>query len=123
LALEVRALQRRISPATPLNPSFDECGCAWGRKEWERGLEHETDHGGIFSFGNMSNGERLHETLPNLLLGHWPALLGCSRQWVNQMAREDPTFPAPEAELAGGRVWSREAIEKWAKATGREIKS
>jgi hypothetical protein len=26
-----------------------------------------------------------------------------------------------EAELASGRVWKREAIEKWARATGREI--
>jgi predicted DNA-binding transcriptional regulator AlpA len=49
------------------------------------------------------------------------AMLGCSRQWVNQMAREDDSFPEPEVELSGGRVWSREAIEKWAKATGREI--
>jgi predicted DNA-binding transcriptional regulator AlpA len=48
-------------------------------------------------------------------------MLGCSRQWVNQMAREDGNFPSPEAELAGGRVWSREAIKEWARATGREI--
>lgn len=48
-------------------------------------------------------------------------MLGCSRQWVNQMAREDPDFPQPEVELAAGRIWSREAIEKWAKATGRKV--
>ncbi len=48
-------------------------------------------------------------------------MLGCSRQWVNQMAREDPDFPVPEVELAAGRIWSREAVEKWAKATGREV--
>jgi predicted DNA-binding transcriptional regulator AlpA len=48
-------------------------------------------------------------------------MLGCSRQWVNQMAREDRTFPAPEAELSGGRVWTRRAIEKWAQATGRSV--
>jgi hypothetical protein len=48
-------------------------------------------------------------------------MLGCSRQWVNQMAREDDGFPVPEAELAGGRVWSRHAVEEWAKATGRTI--
>ena len=31
-------------------------------------------------------------------------------------------FPEPEAELAGGRVWKREAIERWAKANGRTIR-
>lgn len=49
------------------------------------------------------------------------ALLGCSRQWVNQMAQEEASFPTPEAELSGGCVWSWEAIEQWAKATGRKI--
>ncbi len=46
-------------------------------------------------------------------------MLGVTRQWVNQLAREDPTFPQPEAELSGGRIWEREAIEKWAAETGR----
>jgi predicted DNA-binding transcriptional regulator AlpA len=48
-------------------------------------------------------------------------LLGCTRQWVNQLAREDPTFPAPEAELSAGRIWKREAVEAWAMETGRTI--
>jgi predicted DNA-binding transcriptional regulator AlpA len=48
-------------------------------------------------------------------------MLGVSRVRVHQIAQEDSTFPKPEAELAGGRVWSREAVEKWAKATGRTI--
>jgi predicted DNA-binding transcriptional regulator AlpA len=48
-------------------------------------------------------------------------MFGVSRQRVNQIAKDDPTFPAPAAYLATGRIWSREAIEKWAKATGREI--
>jgi predicted DNA-binding transcriptional regulator AlpA len=50
-------------------------------------------------------------------------MLDCSRQWVNQMARSDSGFPKPEAELAGGRVWKRSAIEKWAKANGRTVKT
>jgi hypothetical protein len=35
-----------------------------------------------------------------------------------------PAFALPlrtRAELMGGRVWKREAIEKWARATGREV--
>jgi predicted DNA-binding transcriptional regulator AlpA len=49
------------------------------------------------------------------------AMFGVSRQRVNQIAKDDPTFPAPTAYLATGRIWSREAVEKWAKATGRTI--
>jgi prophage regulatory protein len=48
-------------------------------------------------------------------------LLGVSRQRVQQLTESDPDFPAPVATLARGRVWERDAIEKWAKATGREI--
>jgi hypothetical protein len=55
-----------IRPSVPLNPSFDECGCAWGRFKWERGLDAETDHGDIFSFGSIDSGQRLHETLLDL---------------------------------------------------------
>ena len=46
------------------------------------------------------------------------AMLEVSRQRVDQLARRED-FPAPEVELASGRVWEREAVEKWAKATGR----
>jgi hypothetical protein len=44
-----------------------------------------------------------------------------SRQYVDRLSREDPTFPAPEVQLASGRVWAREAIVKWAEKTGRPI--
>ena len=47
-------------------------------------------------------------------------MLGVSRQRVWQLAGE-PGFPAPEVELASGRVWKRSAIEKWARDTGREV--
>ncbi len=50
------------------------------------------------------------------------ALLGVSRQRVAQIAGDYPDFPAPEAELAAGRVWSREAVEAWL-ATHPERKS
>jgi cell division inhibitor SepF len=40
-------------------------------------------------------------------------MLGVSRQRVNEIARTDPEFPAPEAELAAGRIWSRQRIEAW----------
>jgi predicted DNA-binding transcriptional regulator AlpA len=40
-------------------------------------------------------------------------LLGVSRQRVDQLAGGYADFPQPEAELAAGRVWSREAIDGW----------
>lgn len=46
-------------------------------------------------------------------------LLGLSRQRVDQLAREDPTFPAPESTLNSRRIWHGETIERWAAATGR----
>jgi predicted DNA-binding transcriptional regulator AlpA len=49
------------------------------------------------------------------------AMLGVTRQRVYQLSNEDRTFPQPEVELASGRVWTREAIVKWAKVSGREI--
>jgi hypothetical protein len=48
-------------------------------------------------------------------------MLGVTRQRVHQLTDEDPAFPEPEVTLAIGRVWSREAIEEWARAAGREI--
>ena len=45
-------------------------------------------------------------------------MLSVSRQRVDQLSRTDG-FPAPEAELAVGRVWRRATIEAWAQATGR----
>jgi hypothetical protein len=45
-------------------------------------------------------------------------LLGVSRQRADQLSRT-ADFPAPEAELASGRVWTRDAIEGWARSTGR----
>lgn len=49
-------------------------------------------------------------------------MLDVTRQRVYQLAN-DPEFPTPEASLAGGRVWTREAIEEWALAAGRVIRS
>ena len=39
-----------------------------------------------------------------------------SPQRANQISRSYADFPVPEAELAGGRVWSRKAIDKWVRA-------
>ncbi len=47
-------------------------------------------------------------------------MLGISPQRVDQLAATE-SFPEPVAELAAGRVWKRADVEKWAKATGREI--
>jgi len=46
-------------------------------------------------------------------------VLGCRRQWVNQLAREDDTFPEPEAIISGQRGWTRESIRAWAAAHDR----
>ena len=40
-------------------------------------------------------------------------VVGVSRQRVNELVRSDPDFPAPQAELAAGRIWAREDIERW----------
>jgi predicted DNA-binding transcriptional regulator AlpA len=60
-------------------------------------------------------------TMPHHLVGiaEIVAMLGVSRQYVDRLTREDPTFPEPEVELTAGRVWSREAVEAWARRTGR----
>ena len=60
--------------------------------------------------------------MPHHLVGTYEIadMLGVSRQWVDRLSHRDD-FPGPEVELQGGRVWKREAIEKWARATGREI--
>jgi prophage regulatory protein len=46
-------------------------------------------------------------------------LLGLTRQGVDYLAKTDPSFPAPVAVLSIGRVWEREDILRWARATGR----
>ena len=48
------------------------------------------------------------------------AMLGVSPQRVDQLSNT-VGFPVPEAQLASGRIWTRAAVEKWAKQTGREI--
>ncbi len=45
-------------------------------------------------------------------------LLGVSTQRVDQLTKT-AGFPAPEATLSAGRIWQREDIEEWARATGR----
>jgi predicted DNA-binding transcriptional regulator AlpA len=47
-------------------------------------------------------------------------MFGVSRQYIDRLVRQDG-FPAPEAVISAGRIWSREAIEEWARETGREI--
>ncbi len=41
-------------------------------------------------------------------------LLGVSTQRVSQLAG-GPTFPKPVAELAAGKIWLREDVERWAR--------
>jgi predicted DNA-binding transcriptional regulator AlpA len=46
-------------------------------------------------------------------------LLGVSRQRVHQLTSRDD-FPAPVAVLASATIWEREAVEEWARRTGRQ---
>ena len=45
--------------------------------------------------------------------GEVAAMLGVTRQRVAQLVVDDPTFPRPEAVLSSGRIWTREAIQRW----------
>lgn len=40
-------------------------------------------------------------------------ILGVSRQRVHQLIEEAKDFPAPEADLSAGKVWSRAAVDAW----------
>jgi predicted transcriptional regulator len=51
--------------------------------------------------------------------GEIAKLLGKTRQGVDYIAKNDPSFPAPVAALSIGRVWERADIEKWARAKRR----
>jgi predicted DNA-binding transcriptional regulator AlpA len=46
-------------------------------------------------------------------------LIGVTRQGVSHIAKTDPNFPEPVAVLAGGRVWERADIERWAREKGK----
>ncbi len=46
-------------------------------------------------------------------------LLGLTRQGVDYLVRNDPSFPEPVAVLHAGRIWEREAVDAWARRTGR----
>ncbi len=60
------------------------------------------------------------ETMDLVGLTEIAEMLGVSPQRVDQLAATE-SFPKPVAELAAGRVWKRADVERWAKATGREI--
>ncbi|MDA8296879.1 MAG: DNA-binding protein [Actinomycetota bacterium] len=46
------------------------------------------------------------------------AMLGVSRARAHQLAESDG-FPVPVSEIAAGRIWRREDVERWARETGR----
>lgn len=46
-------------------------------------------------------------------------LLGMTRGGADKLVKREADFPAPMAVLRGARVWEREAVEKWARETGR----
>jgi prophage regulatory protein len=46
-------------------------------------------------------------------------MLGLSRQGVYRILERDDRFPEPVATIAAGRIWEREALERWAAERGR----
>jgi predicted DNA-binding transcriptional regulator AlpA len=64
------------------------------------------------------------DRMPHHLVGsaEIAGMLDVSRQYVDRLSKA-PGFPEPEVTLISGRVWSREAIEKWSRESGREIVS
>jgi predicted DNA-binding transcriptional regulator AlpA len=49
-------------------------------------------------------------------------MIGSVRQYAHRLSRGDPEFPEPAVELNRGvRLWKRADIEKWMRATGREV--
>jgi hypothetical protein len=46
-------------------------------------------------------------------------LLEISRQRVYQLLESDAAFPHPIAVISAGRIWRREDVAKWARASGR----
>ena len=46
-------------------------------------------------------------------------LLGMTRGGAEKLVKREPDFPPPMAVLRGARVWDREAVEIWARETGR----
>jgi predicted DNA-binding transcriptional regulator AlpA len=53
-------------------------------------------------------------TSPEIRLIEIAELLGVTKQRAHQIA-EEPGFPAPVAEDARGRQWSRYEVQAWAK--------
>ena len=47
-------------------------------------------------------------------------MLGVSKQRVSQIIQTQPDFPAPDAELSVGRVWTRTSIEAWIPTYNRQ---
>ena len=46
-------------------------------------------------------------------------LLGMTRGGADKLVKREADFPPPTAVLRGARVWETEAVEKWARETGR----
>jgi predicted DNA-binding transcriptional regulator AlpA len=68
----------------------------------------------------------------NALIGQWDQrvvgllevahLLGVPVERVDQVLREDPSFPKPVAVIGAGQIWKRRDVERWArKARHREL--
>ena len=60
-------------------------------------------------------------TLDLVGLAEIGAMLGVSRQRVDQLARSKG-FPEPVATISAGRIWLRDEVEQWAGEAGRTVK-
>lgn len=78
-----------------LNPTWEDCGCGWGRRAWTEGLEMQerVERPGRFMYGigydSLDHGEMMHDMLLGLDGPHlWPS-------FVRLMARlQDCIVPA-----------------------------
>lgn len=52
-------------------------------------------------------------------LGDIATLAGVKQDTVAKWIARHPDFPAPIAETSAGKIWQREDIVEWLKATGR----
>jgi hypothetical protein len=51
--------------------------------------------------------------------GDIATMAGVTVNAVAQWARRHPDFPEPVAVTSGGKIWQREDVEIWLRATGR----
>lgn len=65
-------------------------------------------------------GRRTLHTVSSVTLTQIAKSVGLSRQRVDQLYREDATFPDPIGKTANAAVWDEVEIRRWARRSGRK---